>query len=107
MIDLPPDKKGGNPSKPSSKKEFDYKRWKKIRQDEKNWKEYGHLPSPSMKKKYVGSSLVWNTTFMETNLRLNLGGYTAKLTDFSNMPEIRSLKEAIAMGFVLVKSSKS
>jgi hypothetical protein len=105
-IELPRLKKGGDPTKSSSDSEFNYKHWKKRKQGEKDWKEHGHLPRPTVKKNYVGNSKEWKTSLIETSLRLNLGGYTAKLTDFSSMPEIRTLEDAIDLGFVLVKSDK-
>jgi hypothetical protein len=105
-IELPLLKRGGNPTKSSSTSEFNYKHWKKRRHGEKDWKEHGHLPRPAVKKIYVGNSKEWKTSLIETSLRLNLGGYTAKLTDFSSMPEIQTLEDAIDLGFVLVKSDK-
>lgn len=104
--ELPCLKKGGDPTKPSSNGEFNYKHRKKIRQAEKDWKEHGHLPRPTVKKNYIGNSKEWKTSLVVTSLRLNLGGYTAKLADFSNMPEIRTLEDALELGFVLVKSDK-
>ena len=104
IIELPCLKKGGDPTKSSSNNKLNYKHWKKKIQDEKDWKDYGHLPRPTVKKNYIGNSKEWKTSLIETNLRLNLGGYTAKLTDFSNAPEIQTLEDAIALGFVLVKS---
>jgi hypothetical protein len=105
IIEFPCLKKGGDPTE-SSGSEFNYKHWKKKKQGEKDWKEHGHLPRPTVKKNYVGNSKEWKTSLIETSLRLNLGGYTAKLTDFSSMPEIRTLEDAIDLGFVLVKSDK-
>lgn len=104
IIELPCLKKGRDLTKSSSNNKLNYKHRKKKIQDEKDWKEYGHLPRPTVKKNYIGNSKEWKTSLIETDLRLNLGGYTAKLTDFSNAPEIQTLEDAIALGFVLVKS---
>ena len=42
-----------------------------------------------------------------TSLRMNDGGYTARLSRFQNMGEVQLLEEATALGFVLIKSKQS
>ena len=92
---------------PSSNKRMGYKQQKKKWQDEKDWKEYGHLPKPSTNKKYVGNSQVWKTLTLVTSLCMNDGGYTVRSSHFQNMGKVQSLKEATALGFVLVKLKQS
>ena len=92
---------------PSSNKGMGYKQQKKKWRDEKDWKEYGHLPRPSTNKKYVGKSQVWKMLTLVTSLRMNDGGYTARLSRFQNMGEVQLLEEAMALGFVLIKSKQS
>jgi hypothetical protein len=87
------------------KNDRNYKRWKKNEQEEKNWKEYGHLPRTSTKKKIFGNSQRWETSILTTDLRMDRGGYTARSSTFLKLPEIQSLDEAIALGFFVLKSS--
>ena len=82
-----------------------YKRQKKKKDEEKHWKDHGHLPKTSTKKRTFANSQVWKSSFLTTDLCMDLGGYTARSSKLLNLPHIQSLDEAIAFGFVVLKST--
>jgi Cu/Zn superoxide dismutase len=82
-----------------------YKHRKKKKDEEKHWKDHGHLPKTSTKKKSFANSQVWKSSFLTTDLRIDLGGYTARSSKLLKLPDIQSLDEAIAFGFVILKST--
>lgn len=81
-----------------------YRLSRKREQEKKNWDKYGHLPRPSTKEKYIGSSRPWKSSLIATNLSMKAGGYTSMPSGFKHLPDIQSLEEAKALGFIIVKS---
>lgn len=81
-----------------------YRLSRKREQEKKNWDKCGHVPRPSTKEKYVGGSQPWKTSVIATKLSMKAGGYTSTPSSFKNLPEIQSLEEATALGFIIVKS---
>jgi hypothetical protein len=80
-----------------------YKHSKENRQDEKKWKEYGHLPRKSTKRKYICSSQQWTIPSSIFNLTPKTGGYTAMPSKIKDMVEIQSVEHAISLGFNIIK----
>jgi hypothetical protein len=81
-----------------------YKHSKKQKNDEEDWKKYGHLPRLSTVKKYVSSSKVWKTQSSIADFHMDSGGYTARKFNLQNASGIISLEDAQRLGFVVVKS---
>lgn len=106
VTEQPPKKKKKNFATSSSNKKTEYKHRKKQWREEKDWRKYGHLPRPSTKAKVFPSSHTWKSSSLITNLRMNDGGYTSRSRRFQNTAEVGSLEEALALGFVLIKSEK-
>jgi hypothetical protein len=80
-----------------------YKHWKKDKQQEMKWNEYGHLPRLSTIRKYVGNSQQWKTPSLLSNFRPKTGGYTAMPNKIKNIPEIQTPEQGIALGFKVIK----
>ena len=83
----------------------EFNRRKREKQKEVEWKKYGHLSRPSTKWKYIGNSQGQKASCTVSDLPTNQGGYTSKASRFKNHSKIQSLDKAMALGFVLVKSS--
>lgn len=82
-----------------------FKRRKKEKREEADWKKYGHLSRPSTKRKYINTSQVHKTSCIVSNLPIKKGGYTSKPSNFKDTPEVQTLDDALALGLVLVKYS--
>jgi hypothetical protein len=80
-----------------------HKHSKKNRQDEKKWKEYGHLPRKSTKRKYIRSLQQWTTSSSIFNFTPKTGGYTAMPSKIKDMVKIQSVEHAISLGFNIIK----
>jgi hypothetical protein len=76
---------------------------KKNRQDEKKWKEYGHLPRKLTRHKYIRSSQQWTTPSSIFNFTPKTGGYIAMPSKITDMVKIQSVEHAISLGFNIVK----
>ena len=81
----------------------EFNRRKREKQKEVEWKKYGHLLRPFMK--YIGNFQGQKALCTVSDLPTRQGGYTSKASRFKNHSKIQSLDKAMALGFVLVKSS--
>jgi hypothetical protein len=76
------------------------KNWRR----EKHWTKHGHLPTTSTKRNFIGNAEAFTTPHMIANSQIKDGGYTSKSSCYRHTPDLRSLEEAISLGFLLVKS---
>ena len=81
----------------------EFNRRKREKQKEVEWKKYGHLLRSSTK--YIGNFQGQKALCTVSDLPTRQGGYTSKASRFKNHSKIQSLDKAMALGFVLVKSS--
>jgi hypothetical protein len=103
MTERPIKRKCNVPTVPILNNEPGYKHSKKNRQDEKKWKEYGHLLRKLTKRKYMRSSQQWTTPLSIFNSTSKTGGYTAMPSKIKDMVKIQSVEHAISLGFNIIK----
>jgi hypothetical protein len=76
---------------------------KKDQKADERWKTYGHLPSQSTIRKYIGNSRKWKTTCNPEDLRGKTGGYCAMPCNLKKMQDICSLQEAVDLNFAVIE----